>query len=188
VNSKRKLLMFVAPLMMATLACTCGLTQQLGNLASNQAQQLAEGAQATAQAMAVESVGTVAAQAAEAEAGGDTGGDTGDNAGVDLGNITIGGDASNSPFPVPDDPSVQMGMSSDTMISYIIEMSVEDLQAYYRDELSARGYTEREDQTVFQGGIVSMVFDGDPSGSGLVVQLVDLGDGTSNASVFLEDQ
>ena len=58
-NSKRKLLMFVAPLMLATLACTCGLTQQLGNLASNQAQQLAEGAQATAQAMAVESVGTV---------------------------------------------------------------------------------------------------------------------------------
>ena len=192
-RTKSKLLMFTAPLVLATLACTCGLTQQLGNLASNQAQQLAEGAQATAEAMAVESMATMAAQtAAEAgtggEGGGDSGGDTGDDGSVDLGGITIGGDPSNSPFPVPDDPSVTVGAQSDTMISYIIEMNADDLLAYYRDELSARGYTEREDQTVSGMGITSMVFDGDPSGQPLTLQLADLGNGESSATVWLGDQ
>lgn len=189
-SAKRKWLMFAAPLVLATLACTCGLTQQLGNLAANQAEQLAEGAQATAEAMAGESMATVQAQVeaeAGAEAGGDTGGDTGEDSGEDLGNLTFGGDASDLPFPVPDDPSVNVVLQTDAMINYIVEMSLDDLLAYYRDELSAQGYTEREGLTVVEQGTASLVFDGDPSGQALVVQMVDLGDGTVNVNVRLED-
>lgn len=187
-KTTRRWLMFVAPLMLATVACTCGLTQQLGNLAQQQAEQITDDALATAEAMAGDSLATAQAEVETNmdEAMQDVPDDSG-NGQDDFEMPEFGGDASDSPFPIPDDPSVTIGLLSDIMVSYLVEMSVDDLAAYYRTELSAQGYTEREDLTVFEGSVVSMVFDGHPSGQALVVQLVDLGDGTSNASVFLED-
>jgi hypothetical protein len=58
---------------------------------------------------------------------------------------------------------------------------------FYRDEYTARGYTEREILTVVSEGTFSMVFDGDPSGKAVVIQSVDLGDGSRTVSIRLED-
>jgi hypothetical protein len=51
-------------------------------------------------------------------------------------------------------------------------MSVDDVVAFYRQQLLAKGYVEREITTVIEGGIASLVFDGDPSGKALVVQVM----------------
>jgi hypothetical protein len=58
---------------------------------------------------------------------------------------------------------------------------------FYRDEYAAQGYTEREILTVVSDGTFSIVFDGDPSGKAVVIQSVDLGDGSRTVSIRLED-
>ncbi|HZM20237.1 MAG TPA: hypothetical protein VFC02_00770, partial [Anaerolineales bacterium] len=61
--------------------------------------------------------------------------------------------------------------------------------SFYRTEYTSRGYTEREILTVVEAdaGVFSMVFDGDPSGKGVVIQSVDLGDGSRTVAIRLED-
>jgi len=183
--------MFVAPLMLATVACTCGLTQQLGNLAQQQAEQITDDALATAEAMAGDSLATAQAEVEtnmdeampDVE---DMPGDSGDSQ-DDFEMPEFGGDPADSPFPIPDDPSVAVVLQTSEMVNYQITMSIDDLLAYYRSELEAQGYTEREGLTVIDQGVASIVFDGDPSGKALVVQMVDLGDGGTNVNVRLED-
>jgi hypothetical protein len=58
---------------------------------------------------------------------------------------------------------------------------------FYRDEYTAKGYTEREILTVVSDGVFSMVFDGDPSGKAVVIQSVDMGDGSRTIAIRLED-
>ncbi len=58
---------------------------------------------------------------------------------------------------------------------------------FYRDEYTSQGYTEREELTIVSDGMFSMVFDGDPSGKSVVVQSVDLGDGSRTIAIRLED-
>lgn len=179
--------MFVAPLLLATLACTCGLTQQLGNLAQQQAEQITDDAFATAEAMAGESMATAQA---EVEANMEDMEDLPDDSGTGEGDFEMpefGGDPADSPFPIPDDPSVAVVLQTSEMVNYQITMSIDDLLAYYRSELEAQGYTEREGLTVIDQGVASIVFDGDPSGKALVVQMVDLGEGSTNVNVRLED-
>ena len=57
--------------------------------------------------------------------------------------------------------------------------------AFYRAEYTSRGYTEREVLTHVSDGVFSMVFDGDPSGKGFVIQSVDLGDGSRTVAIRL---
>ena len=77
----------------------------------------------------------------------------------------------------------------DGSIVYYTKLSMDDALKFYRDEYTARGYTEREITTVVDtsSGIFSIVFDGDPSGKAVVIQSVDLGDGSRTIAIRLED-
>ena len=75
----------------------------------------------------------------------------------------------------------------DGSIVYYTKLSAEDAMKFFRDEYTSRGYTERENLTVVESGIFSMVFDGDPSGRAVVIQSVDLGDGSRTIAIRLED-
>ena len=58
---------------------------------------------------------------------------------------------------------------------------------FYRDEYVSRGYTERALLTTVSDGVFSIVFDGDPSGKAVVIQSVDLGDGSCTVAISLTD-
>ena len=70
---------------------------------------------------------------------------------------------------------------------FTTKLSLEDTMKFYRDEYLSRGYTERELLTGVSEGTFSMVFDGDPSGKAVIIQSVDLGDGSRTVTVRLED-
>lgn len=75
----------------------------------------------------------------------------------------------------------------DGSVLYYTNLSLEDVMAFYRTEYVSQGYAERSLLTVVAEGTFSMVFDGDPSGKAVVIQSVDLGDGSRTVSVRLED-
>ena len=101
--------------------------------------------------------------------------DSGDNS------VTIDTD-----FPMTDD-AYNVTDVGDGSLLYYTKMSQEDVLRFYRDEYTAKGYTEREILTQVSGGVFSIVFDGDPSGKAVVIQSVDLGDGSSTVAIRLED-
>jgi len=90
-----------------------------------------------------------------------------------------------SDFPMTAD-AYNVTEAGGSLIFYT-KLSMEDTMQFYRDEYTARGYTEREILTVISDATFSMVFDGDPSGKAFVIQSVDLGDGSRTVSVRLED-
>ena len=91
-----------------------------------------------------------------------------------------------SEFPMTSD-AYQVVNIGDGSLLYYTKMSLEDVMKFYRDEYSAKGYTERKLLTVVSDGVFSMVFDGDPSGKAVVIQSVDLGDGSRTVAIRLED-
>lgn len=89
-------------------------------------------------------------------------------------------------FPVTDD-AFNFTDVGDGSILYFTKMSSEDVLKFYRDAYLAKGYTERDIlTTIFDGGF-SIVFDGDPSGKAVVIQSVDMGDGSRTVAIRLED-
>jgi len=96
-----------------------------------------------------------------------------------------GGKTSDAGFPMTDD-AFNVTEIGDGSRLYDTKMSLEDVMKFYRDEYSSMGYEEREILTVVSDGIFSMVFDGDPSGKAVVIQSVDLGDGSRTVSIRLE--
>lgn len=88
------------------------------------------------------------------------------------------------PFPVPDGAENLMNIEGN--VNFQVAMSVDGVVAFYRQTLTSQGYKERDITTVIEDGIASIVFDGDPSGKALVVQVVTLGE-NSNVNVRLED-
>ncbi len=78
---------------------------------------------------------------------------------------------------------VQVG---DGSIVFYTKLSADDAMKFYRDTYTAKGYTERKILTVVTDGTFSMVFDGDPSGKAVVIQSVDLGDGSRTIAIRLE--
>lgn len=94
--------------------------------------------------------------------------------------------ANESGFPMTKDAFNTFDMGDGNLL-YYTKLSQEEVMAFYRAEFSARGYTERELLTVVSDGVFSMVFDGDPSGKAVVIQSVDLGDGSCTVSIRLED-
>ena len=72
-------------------------------------------------------------------------------------------------------------------ILYYTRLSAEDAIQFYRDAYTAKGYAERKVTTVIADTTFSMVFDGDPSGKAVIVQSVDMGDGSRTITVRLED-
>lgn len=75
----------------------------------------------------------------------------------------------------------------DGSLLFYTKLSLEETLEFYRAEYTAKGYTEREILTTVSDGVFSIVFDGDPSGKAVVIQSVDLGDGSRTVSIRLED-
>lgn len=88
-------------------------------------------------------------------------------------------------FPMTPD-AYNVTQAAGSLIFYT-KLSLEDTMQFYRDEYTSKGYTEREALTTVSEGIFSMVFDGDPSGKAVVIQSVDLGDGSRTVSIRLEE-
>ena len=97
-----------------------------------------------------------------------------------------GGNTSDIGFPMTAD-AYNITEIGDGSLLYYTKLSLEEVMAFYRAEYTSRGYTEREILTVVSEGVFSMVFDGDPSGKGVVIQSVDLGDGSRTVAIRLED-
>lgn len=91
----------------------------------------------------------------------------------------------NTDFPMTAD-AYNVTQVAGSLIFYT-KLSLEDTMKFYRDEYTSRGYIEREILTVVSDGTFSMVFDGDPSGKAVIVQSVDLGDGSRTVSIRLEE-
>ena len=97
-----------------------------------------------------------------------------------------GSSDSSADFPMPDDASDVYKLGSDT-VNFQTKLTLDEAMTFYRDEYGKQGYTERELLTVTSDTTFSMVFDGHASGKALVVQGVDLGNGTTNISITLQD-
>lgn len=98
------------------------------------------------------------------------------------------GTSSSTGFPMTAD-AYNVTEIGDGSLLYYTKLSLEEVMAFYRAEYTSRGYTEREILTVVEAdaGVFSMVFDGDPSGKGVVIQSVDLNDGSRTVAIRLED-
>ncbi len=90
-----------------------------------------------------------------------------------------------SDFPLPSDAFNVTTIAGTT--NFQTKLSLDDVMKFYRDEFSKQGLTEREITTVISDGVFSIVFDGDPSGQAIVIQGVDLGDGSVNVTISLQD-
>ena len=97
-----------------------------------------------------------------------------------------GGAKSDYVFPVTKDAYNVTNFGENNII-YYTKMSMDDVMQFYRDEYTSMGYKEREILTVVSDTTFSMVFDDDPSGMAVVIQSVDLGDGSRTVSIRLED-
>ena len=98
------------------------------------------------------------------------------------------GDSENidADFPLP--PNVEnyteLGPGA---INYQTTMTLNEVVDFYRDAFEGAGYDERDITTVINDTTFSIVWDGHPSGQAIVVQGVDLGDGTVNVNIRFED-
>lgn len=88
-------------------------------------------------------------------------------------------------FPLPDDV-INFMTVSDGIISFQTKMSISDALDFYKEELTKQGYTERPLLTATTDTTFSTVFDGHKSGKAIIVQAVDLGNGTINISISLQ--
>lgn len=88
-------------------------------------------------------------------------------------------------FPLP--ASVKNFTQTSTgEVNFQTNMSLEDTISFYRGALAKAGLKERTVNTAITDTTFSMVFDGDPSGKAVVVQGVDLGNGTTNVNIRYE--
>src|SRR6476620_1193472 len=88
-------------------------------------------------------------------------------------------------FPLTAD-AYNITQVGDGSIVYYTKLSADDALKFFRDTYAAKGYTERKILTVVSNGTFSIVFDGDPSGKAVVIQSVDLGDGSRTIAIRLE--
>jgi hypothetical protein len=73
-------------------------------------------------------------------------------------------------------------------INFQTPMSIDEVMAFYREEFGDKlGYTERDYLTSQTESTFQLVFDGHPRGLPIVIQGVDLGNGTTNVNVGFED-
>lgn len=107
---------------------------------------------------------------------------------VEQGGSSGGGNSSSSAsgFPLTADAYNVIDIGDGSVLFYT-KLSMDDVMEFYRTEYISQGLTERALLTVVSDGTVSMVFDGDPSGKAVVIQSVDLGDGSRTVSIRFED-
>ena len=97
------------------------------------------------------------------------------------GGAAVGGD---SEFPMPDGAFNVTNIGGTT--NFQVKMSLSDAMKFYQDALTKSGYKERAILTVTSDTTFSMVYDGHKSGKAIVVQGIDLQDGSVNISIRLE--
>jgi hypothetical protein len=97
-----------------------------------------------------------------------------------------GSGSGSSQFPMPSSVSnfTDLGNGS---VNFQTKTSLKDVIAFYREAFTKKGFTERTVNTAITDTTFSMVFDGDPSGKAIVVQGVDLGNGTTNVNIRYEN-
>lgn len=90
-------------------------------------------------------------------------------------------------FTLP--PNVQnfTGNGNDADINYQTDMPLDEVIRFYRRAFTEEGLTEREINTAITDTTFSMVFDGHEKGQAIVIQGVDLGNGTTNVNIRFED-
>ncbi len=91
----------------------------------------------------------------------------------------------NTKFPLPQSVK-NFTETADGQVNFQTAMSLKDTIAFYRQAFSKAGLKERTENTAITDSTFSLVFDGDPSGKAIVVQGVDLGNGTTNVNVRYE--
>ena len=89
-------------------------------------------------------------------------------------------------YPLPADAVNVISVGND-VVNFQTKLSLDEGLDFYKDQFGKLGYTERNILTVTSETIFSIVFDGHESGKAIVVQGVDLGDGTINISITLSD-
>lgn len=92
----------------------------------------------------------------------------------------------NAEFPLPSDVENFMDLGN-SGINYQTSLSLTEVVDFYRDAFGNAGYVERDITTVVNDTTFSIVWDGHPSGQAIVVQGVDLGNGTVNVNVRFEN-
>lgn len=95
-------------------------------------------------------------------------------------------DTSASGFPITSDAYNVVDLGDGNLL-YYSKLPQKEILQFYRDEYVSRGYTERGLLTTTSNGVFSIVFDGDPSGKAVVIQSVDLGDGSCTVAISLQD-
>lgn len=90
-------------------------------------------------------------------------------------------------FPLP--PSIEnfTGNGGDADINFQTDLPLEEVIRFYRRAFDQEKLTEREINTSITEETFSMVFDGHPKGQAIVIQGVDLGNGTTNVNIRFED-
>ena len=96
--------------------------------------------------------------------------------------FSFGGD---SEFPMPDDAKNVVSVAG--TVNYQTNLDLEEVMDFYRIIFGKQGYSERELLTSVTDGVFSFVFDGHESGQAIVVQGVDLGDGSVNVNISFQD-
>lgn len=192
--SKSKVIILGALVLLLTMCCNLGgLKDTLMDKAVEQLEdaELPEGAMETVQAMP-EAIVPDAVDAAEGLLEDAQNGDLEDAMGDAIGQMLDeaaegmqAADPSQVPYPMPAD--AQVYEYSGGMVTFQTNMNVAGVVDFYRQELAARGYTERTINTAVDEQFASLVFDGDPSGIELVVQVTGMGDNMSIVNVRLED-
>ena len=97
-------------------------------------------------------------------------------------NFSFGDD---SDFPMPDD--AKNVVSAAGTVNFQTNLGLDEVMDFYRDIYGKQGYTERELLTTVTDGVFSFVFDGHESGQAIVIQGVDLGDGSVNVNISFQD-
>ena len=97
-----------------------------------------------------------------------------------------GSDGQKTEFPLPENVSNFTDLGNGA-INFQTDLSITDAISFYRDAFSKAGYIEREINTAITDETFNLVFDGHASGKAIIVQGVDLGAGSINISIRLED-
>jgi hypothetical protein len=98
----------------------------------------------------------------------------------------LGSNEGESVFPLPS--GISNLMADDTSANFQVEAKIDEMVAFYRSELvDGWGLTERDLLTVISDTTANLVFDGHSNGLAVVVQMVDLGNGTVNINIRFED-
>jgi len=97
-----------------------------------------------------------------------------------------GAAAPDSEFPLPSSVS-NFTQTANGGVNFQTGLDLQTTLQFYRNALGKRGLTERSILTSTTDTTFSVVFDGDPSGNAIVVQAVDLGNGTTNVNIRYED-